>query len=201
MAFAPLRARRDSGAQNPVGAPQFDDVYQAHAQTVARWLSRLSGPGADVEDLTQEVFVVVARRLREYRADSQISTWLFAIAARIAANDRRRRRIRRLWMRLRPSLDDRARPGDATPSDVLEQRERRDRLYETLGRLSERQRRAFVLFELEEMSIAEVAQLMRLTLGNVRVLLHRARASFLRHAAASDDERREAKEIRNAVRT
>jgi RNA polymerase sigma-70 factor (ECF subfamily) len=198
MSASPLRARRDTGPREPAGPPQFDDVYQAHAQTVARWLSRLSGPGADVEDLTQEVFVVVARRLPEYRPDSQISTWLFSIAARIAANDRRRRRIRRFWMRLRPSLDDRSRPGDAIPSDALEQRERRRRLYETLGRLSERQRRAFVLFELEEMSVAEVAQLMGLTLGNVRVLLHRARAAFLRHAA--DGERREAKEIRDAVR-
>ena len=197
MSFAPLRARRDP-PESAAGAPQFDDVYQAHAQTVARWLSRLAGPGADVEDLTQEVFVVVARRLPAYRPDSQISTWLFSIAARIAANDRRRRRIRQFWTRLQPSLDDHARPGDAMPSDALEQRERRHRLYKTLGRLSERQRRAFVLFELEEMSIAEVAQLMGLKLGNVRVLLHRARAAFLRHAA--DGERREAKEIRNAVR-
>jgi RNA polymerase sigma-70 factor, ECF subfamily len=198
MSFAPLRVRRDLGAREPAGAPQFDDVYLTHAQTVARWLSRLAGPGADVEDLTQEVFVVVARRLRDYRPDSQISTWLFSIAARIAANDRRRRRIRRFWMRLMPSLDDRSRPGEATPADALEQRERRHRLHQTLNRLSERQRRAFVLFELEEMSIAEVAQLMGLTLGNVRVLLHRARAAFLRHAA--DGDRRQAKEIRDAVR-
>ena len=196
MSLAPLRARRDPDP--PAGAPPFDDVYQAHAQTVARWLSRLGGPGADVEDLTQEVFVVVARRLRDYRPDSQISTWLFAIAARIAANDRRRQRIRRFWMRLLPSVDDRARPGEATPADALEQRERLHRLYETLNHLGERQRRAFVLFELEEMPVAEVAKLMGLRPGNVRVLLHRARAAFLRHAAAG--ERRQAKEIRDAVR-
>lgn len=197
MSFAPLRARRDTG-EPASAAPAFDDVYEAHAQTVARWLSRLAGPGADVEDLTQEVFVVVARRLPAYRPDSQISTWLFSIAARIAANDRRRRRIRRLWMRLQPSFDDRSRPGEATPSDALEQQERLHRLHQTLNRLGERQRRAFVLFELEEMSVAEVAQLMGLKDGNVRVLLHRARAAFLRHAA--DGERREAKEIRDAVR-
>jgi RNA polymerase sigma-70 factor (ECF subfamily) len=191
-----MRARRDTDP--PVRAPQFDDVYQAHAQTVARWLNRLGGPGADVEDLTQEVFVVVARRLREWRPDSQITTWLFSIAARIAANDRRRRKLRGFWLRLLPSVDDRARPGDATPADALEQRERRDRLYRTLDHLSERQRRAFVLFELEETPIAEVAQLMGLQPGNVRVLLHRARAAFLRHAA--DGERREAKEMRHAVR-
>jgi RNA polymerase sigma-70 factor (ECF subfamily) len=192
-----LRVRPDPGETR--GAIQFDDVYQAHASTVARWVSRLTGPGAEVEDLTQEVFVVVARRLTEFRPDGgQLSSWLFAIAARIAANERRRRRLRQLWTRLVPSLDDHARPGEATPADALEQRERRQRLYQTLNHLNERQRRAFVLFELEEMSVAEVAQLMGLTLGNTRVLLHRARAAFIRHAAKT--ERRKTREVRDVVR-
>jgi RNA polymerase sigma-70 factor (ECF subfamily) len=194
MPIALLRARPETG--RPSGALLFDDVYRAHAQTVGRWLSRLGGPEADVEDLTQEVFVVVVRRLREFRQEGQISTWLFSIAARIAANDRRRRKIRRFWMRLVPSLDDRAAPG-ATPSDALEQRERRRHLDQALNRLSERQRRAFVLFELEEMSVAAVAELMGLTAGNTRVLLHRARSTFVRHAA--DAERQTAREIRDAL--
>ena len=49
----------------------FDAVYQAHAQTVARWAARLGGPGVDVEDITQEVFLVADRRLREFRHESQ----------------------------------------------------------------------------------------------------------------------------------
>jgi len=134
------------------------------------------------------VFVVVARRLHEFRQEGQISTWLFSISARIAANDRRRRRTRRLWTRLVPSLDDHPAPASGTAADALEQRERSRRLHETLDHLSERQRRAFVLFELEELSVAEVAGLMGLTAGNTRVLLHRARAAFTRHAAGAEED-------------
>ena len=52
--------------------------------------------------------------------------------------------------------------------------------YQALDALNERQRRALVLFELEEMSVAEISALIGLRPGNVRVLLHRARAAFLK---------------------
>jgi len=175
-------ARRDE----PAVALTFDAVYLAHAQQVARWVTRLGGAGADVEDLTQEVFVVVARRLAQFRHESQVSTWLFGIAARVAANDRRRRRLRRWWFRLVPTLDDHPAVAAGSPSDDLDRKEGKRRFHEILDRLSERQRRAFVLFELEELSIAEVASLMGLKEGNTRVLLHRARAAFVRHVAERD---------------
>jgi RNA polymerase sigma-70 factor (ECF subfamily) len=175
-------ARRDE----PAVALTFDAVYQAHAQHVARWVARLGGAGADVEDLTQEVFVVVARRLAQFRHESQVSTWLFGIAARVAANDRRRRRLRRWWFRLVPTLDDHPAVAAGSPSDDLDRKEGKRRFHEVLDRLSERQRRAFVLFELEELSVAEVASLMGLKEGNTRVLLHRARAAFVRQVAERD---------------
>ena len=87
----------DAGRDRARGELDFDAVYQAHAQTVARWAARLGGPGVDVEDITQEVFLVADRRLREFRQQSQLSTWLFSITAKIVANDRRRRRFRRWW--------------------------------------------------------------------------------------------------------
>src|ERR1044071_1804463 len=84
----------------------FDAVYQKYAQTVARWSARLGGPNVDVEDIAQEVFLVVNRRLRDFRHQSRVSTWLFSITARIVANDRRRRRLRRWWVRLVPRIDE-----------------------------------------------------------------------------------------------
>jgi RNA polymerase sigma-70 factor, ECF subfamily len=176
----------DAGKNRPLGKLDFDAVYHAHAQTVARWAARLGGPGVDVEDITQEVFLVADRRLREFRHESRVATWLFSITAKIVANDRRRRRIRRWWLRLTPNAgDDMAAAGD-TPLEQLEKRERRRQFYEALDGLSERQRRALVLFELEGLSIAEAAELMGLRPGNVRVLLHRARAAFLKRMTARE---------------
>lgn len=160
--------------------PTFASIYAEHAPTVARWAARLGGPAADVEDITQEVFVVVDRRLADWRGDSQLSTWLFGITAKVAANERRRRKLRELWFRFVPNLAERAvAPADGALAQ-LEMRERRALFHRVLDQLGERHRRVIVLFELEELSVDEIAQLMRLRPGNVRVLLHRARASFLK---------------------
>jgi RNA polymerase sigma-70 factor (ECF subfamily) len=177
-----------ANARQP-GPPDFDAIYKAHAQTVARWAARLGGPGVDVEDITQEVFLVADRRLREFRHQSQVSTWLFSITAKIVANDRRRRKLRRWWLRLTPGAGDNTPATTDTPLEQLERRERRAEFYRALDALAERPRRILVLFELEEMPVAEIAALTGLRLGNVRVILHRARAAFLERMTAC--ERRE----------
>jgi RNA polymerase sigma-70 factor, ECF subfamily len=176
----------NAGKDREPGKLEFDAVYKVHAQTVARWAARLGGPGVDVEDITQEVFLVADRRLSEFRHDSEIGTWLFSITAKIVANDRRRRRLRRWWLRLSPNAGESAVAGADTPLEQLERRERRTQFYRALDALNERQRRVLVLFELEEMSVAEVAELMGLRVGNVRVLLHRARATFLKRMTACE---------------
>lgn len=162
----------------------FRAVYAEHAPTVARWAARLGGPAADVEEITQEVFLVVNRRLHEFHGGNRMSTWLFGITAKVAANERRRRKLRDWWLRLVPNLGDgfgerAGAPADG-PLEQLEKRERRVMLHRALDRLNERHRRALVLFELEEMSVDDVAAHLGLRPGNVRVLLHRARAAFLK---------------------
>lgn len=175
--------RSHPAAGEPSGSPAaltFAAVYAAHAPTVARWAARLGGPAADVEDITQEVFLVVNRRLAEFRPDARLSTWLFGITAKVAANERRRRKLRHWWFRLAPGAGDDVPASADGPLEQLEKRERRILFHRALDWLSERHRRALVLFELEEMSVDDVAAHMALRPGNARVLLHRARAAFLK---------------------
>ncbi len=190
MTSMAARDRRLRAGQDPApeaSAPlTFASIYAEHAQTVARWAARLGGPAADAEDITQEVFLVVNRRLSDYRGESRVSTWLFGITAKVAANERRRRKLRHLWFRFVPAAVDRApAPGDGA-LEQLERRERRVLFHRVLDGLAERHRRALVLFELEELSIDEIAELMELRPGNVRVLLHRARAAFLKAMVACE---------------
>ena len=187
MTKAVVRERREPGA--PPGAPPaatFDAIYAEHAQTVARWATRLGGPHADVEDITQEVFLVVNRRLSEFRGDGKISTWLFGITSKIVANERRRRKLRQWWFRLVPNAGEREPVAADSALEQLETRERRALFHRALERLGERQRRAIVLFELEELSVEDVAAHLELRPGNVRVLLHRARAAFLKSMVACE---------------
>jgi RNA polymerase sigma-70 factor, ECF subfamily len=185
LASIPSSRSNERGAQEPTTL-DFDAIYQTHARTVAGWAARLGGPGVDVEEITQEVFLVANRRLPEFRGESQLSTWLFSITAKIVANDRRRRRLRRWWVRLSPNPGERLVASTDSPLEQLETRERRRQFYQALDALNERQRRVLVLFELEEMPIAAIAELTGMRPGNVRVLLHRARAAFLKKMTACE---------------
>jgi RNA polymerase sigma-70 factor (ECF subfamily) len=190
MTWAAVRDACQQTVETP-GAPApltFAAVYAAHAQTVARWAARLGGPYADVEDITQEVFLVVDRRLAEFRGDSRLSTWLFSVTSKVAANERRRRKLRRWWFRLVPDPGEHAPGAGEAALEQLETRERRALFHRALDRLSDRHRQALVLFELEEMSIDDVAAHLGLRPGNVRVLLHRARAAFLKSMIACELE-------------
>jgi RNA polymerase sigma-70 factor (ECF subfamily) len=165
----------------PVGGaapPSFDTVYRAHARTVARWAARLGGPRADLEDVVQEVFVIVARRLPEFRGEAPIEAWLYRITRKTVANARRRARLRR-WLGLPAErLDDH--PATAPdPAAALERRQAEVRFYRLLATLPERYREVLVLFELEGLSTQEIAALTGTKLATVRVWLHRGRAAFL----------------------
>ena len=144
-----------------------------------RWAARLGGPGIDVEDVVQDVFLVAKRRLKSLDESWSIQTWLFRTTEKIVQAARRKRRLRR-WLSL---THDPAAPGMGaprpTPAEALEQERAVEEVYRVLDRLPERQRRVLVLFEIEGMSTQEIADLIDAQVGTVRVWLFRARARFL----------------------
>jgi hypothetical protein len=62
----------------------LDGLYRRHGEKVSRWVKRLWGR-QDAEDVLHEVFMVVQRRLPEFRGDSALTTWLYAITVRATA--------------------------------------------------------------------------------------------------------------------
>jgi RNA polymerase sigma-70 factor, ECF subfamily len=162
-----------------------DSLYRAHASTVARWAARLGGPWIDPNDVVQEVFLVAQRRLTVFRPEGgRITTWLFRTTEKVVQTARRKQRLRRWLARWSggppPGLAE-ARPG---PGEALERWQEVESVYRALDRMPERLRRVLVLFELEEMSTQEIANLTGARIGTVRVWLFRARARFIElHAA------------------
>ena len=170
----------------------FESVYRAHAGTVGRWALRLLGPQGDADDVVQEVFLVVQRRLHEFRGEAEITTWLYAITVHVVQRMRRRARWW-MWATGRGQNPGRGRmldgfvPQAGMPSDpqaLLEARERTVLLYKLLDRLSEVQRTTFILFEMEGLSGDEVAKITGASVGTVWVRLSRARRGFLQRLQA-----------------
>ncbi len=168
-------------------AAQWDleTVYRRHSVDVARWAARWAGPGIDVEDLVHEVFLVVERRLSEFRGDAQITTWLYRITANVVRHQRRRARIR-AWLR----LDESPEPPDPAPGPLAQAvaREALAEVYAVMEALPERQRRVLILHTLEGLSGPQIAELEGVPAKTVWVWIHRARKRFATTLATKETQ-------------
>jgi RNA polymerase sigma-70 factor (ECF subfamily) len=166
------------GRQRAARVAQLDlgEIYRAYAADVSRWVRRLRGPHAEVDDVLHEVFLVAQRRLPEFRGDAKISTWLYAITVRVVQEHRRKERWLR-WLRLNRLFADE--PASApTPLEAFESRRATEVTYRLLEALPEAERSALILFELEGLSGEEIAAVTGEPVGTIWVRLHRARARF-----------------------
>jgi RNA polymerase sigma-70 factor (ECF subfamily) len=156
-----------------------DALFRAHMRTVMRWAARLGGPGIDVEDVVQEVFLVAKRRLQKFEGPGQVTTWLFRTTEKVVLSARRKQRLRR-WLSHAPEASVTSMGGpQPTPGEAFERSREIADVYRILNQLPERQRRILILFELEGLSTDEIATLVGAKVGTVRVWLFRARARFL----------------------
>jgi RNA polymerase sigma-70 factor (ECF subfamily) len=159
-------------------ALSFDEIYAAHFHHVSRWARALGGMDADVDDLTQDVFMVVRRKLAQYTGPS-MPAWLYGITRKTVSDYRRKAWIRRLLGGGTRSLDgDRDQPLVA--ADPIERIEARRTLHQVLAKLSNVRRTAFILFEIEGYSGEEIAELEQIPVATVYTRLHHARKDFLR---------------------
>jgi RNA polymerase sigma-70 factor (ECF subfamily) len=172
------------------GAPALEvaAVYRQYGSAVARWAARLGGPDLSVEDTVQDVFLVVSRRLGEFRGAAKLSTWLFGITEQTVRNWRRRQRWRRWFARLTGRIEDTVEAPHPTPIEALERRQATERFYEILDELPERHRTVLVLFEVEALSTQAIAELLGVKVAAVRVRLHRSRRDFRRRLAALEEQ-------------
>jgi len=166
----------------PVGeaAARFRVVRDENFEFVWRSVRRLGVPDADVDDAVQQVFIVASRRLGEITVGSERS-FLFGTAMRVAMQVRRT-----LRRRGEVSLSEDAaqglplEPPDTGPDaeELLAQRRARATLDEVLETLPLDVRAVFVLFELEEMRVPEIASLLGIPLGTAASRLRRGRELF-----------------------
>jgi RNA polymerase sigma-70 factor, ECF subfamily len=162
----------------------FDHLYETYEPMVERWVRRLGGPSADVEDLIHDVFVVALRRRGEFRGEAKVSTWLFRVTQLVVRKRRFRRRLRQFLDVLHRSQEEALAPPSPTPLEVLEERQRCARLYAALDRLPEKYRTAIIMCDIEGSAAEEVGQLLGLTANAVWVRVHRARAMLVEHLSS-----------------
>lgn len=157
----------------------FDHLYENYEPMVERWVRRLAGPVADVEDMIHDVFVVALRRRAEFRGDAKVSTWLFRITQFVVRKRRFRRKLRQFLDVLHRSHEKALAPPSPTPLEVLEQRQQCARLYAALNCIPDKYRTAIILCDIEGAPAEEAGHLLGLSANAVWVRVHRGRAMLL----------------------
>lgn len=149
-------------------------LIREHHDLVWRTLRRLGVPDRDVEDATQNVFVIVGRKL-EHIGLEQERSFVFGVAMRVASDARRSQRRH-------PEDLVAEHPDETDPTPGPEAQVRHEELLALLGaalkRLPEEQRAVFLLHEFEEMSTSEIASMLEIPIGTAASRLRRARLAF-----------------------
>jgi len=143
---------------------------------VRRLVSRFFGPGAEPQDLSQEVFVRFFRRIDELRSPDGVRGFLAGICLGVARNEARRLRVRR-WVTLTSAG---TLPDVAVSGADVEGRQAVRRLYAVLDKASALDRSLFVARYLEKMEVEEVARVHDLSFGTAKRRLARAVARLNR---------------------
>lgn len=156
----------------------FDRFYQDHRRMVAANLFRVLGDRSEIDDLTQEVFVIAFRGMDRFRGDAKLSTWLYRICVNVALGRLRSKSRKPPPVPMAEPIENDPADSPESPERLMERREDVARVYRALEQLAPKKRVVLVLHEIEGMDIREIADIVQAPLVTVRTRLHYARKEF-----------------------
>lgn len=163
----------------PPSPPDIKAVYTAYAGKVHRHLQRLGVHPNDLEDLTHEVFIIVHRKLPTFDPAKPLAPWLHGICKKRADRYRRNAYTRRVTPVDVLEFDDMSCKG-TSPEQRRAREEARAELNELLDELDPDKREILVMYEIDGMDCAEIAQELGIPLGTVHSRLSAARKALLK---------------------
>ena len=165
----------------------FDAVYESSFEHVCRWLRAHGIPSSDREDVAQEVFLVVQKKLPAFDG-RHLAAWLYKITKNTASDHRRRAWFKNLFRKQSDFIWDAAVDRSATPEMRAVSRDALRMVNAALVQMDDDRRAAFVLFEIEGYSGEEIAAFQNIPLATVWTRLHYARKEFSELAARLEEK-------------
>jgi RNA polymerase sigma-70 factor (ECF subfamily) len=163
--------------------PSVEEVFRQFAPRIFHLARRILGNETDAQDVTQDVMVQVLRKLDTFRGESAFPTWLHRVTVNAALAHRRKKANRHEASSPEP-VDQMTgedhhhgplRPWAARPEDAILDAERQKQVEAAIAELPDMYREVFVLADVEQMSNAEIAEILSVSVAAVKSRLHRAR--------------------------
>ncbi len=167
----------------------FGVLVERYQHRVHRLVAGVLGPNsdADAEEVCQDVFLRVYRKLDLFTGEASFGTWLYRVAYNLALDERRKARSRPLCVSP-VGIVEAADPAGGPLAEILS-RERRDRIAVAMGRLPDLYRTAVHMHYWLEMSVEEIAESLSVPEGTVKSYLFRARRLLKRTLIGAEHER------------
>ena len=153
----------------------FRQLVERYQGAVHNLAYRMLGSTDEAEDAAQEIFVRIYRQLGRYDPERKFSTWTLAIATNYCIDQLRRRRLQLVPLE---NIVPWARAREAGPEGEALDQEARDEVQQLLRHLPEKYRAPLVLRYWEELSCAEIAEILGVPEGTVKTQIHRARKAL-----------------------
>ena len=151
----------------------FADLYREHARRLFGLALRMTGSAEDAEDLLQEIFLQVHRKLSGFRGESTLGTWLYRLAMNHCLDHLKGKRAR--MSRATDSLDREEAPEPTAHEPVVPTAISRMDLERAIEMLPEGCKAAFLLHDVEGFDHREVASLLGVSEGTSKSQVHKAR--------------------------
>ena len=161
----------------------FDELVRRYQDKVYRLSYKILRHEDDAAEALQDAFLSAYRGLKNFKAESTFSTWLYRIATNASLMKYRKRRDNHISLDQSQSQNEEAEPlqlpdWSAQPTEELLTAEMREVMEEGIQRLPEELRTVFVLRDIEGLSNAEVGEILELSVAAVKSRLHRARIAL-----------------------
>jgi len=152
---------------------EFQREYEAVKNRLYTFLLRVTGDGAEAQELLQEAVFRAYRKRNSFRRESSFKTWIYRIALNIRANSLRRHMVERTY----PGHENKTMlaPSPQTPEEVFARKERNHALAAALGALKEKYSIPLLLKHLEGYSYAEISEMLGIEESDARKRVYRAR--------------------------
>lgn len=159
----------------------FRELYDAFSSRVYNTALGFLQSAEDAEDVTQEIFVLIYRSIKNFNRESSLSTWIYRIAVNKSLEFIRSKKRKKRFATVKSifAKEETEEPVEFIhPGIIAENKDRARVLFEAIGRLTENQKTAFLLNKIDNLSYKEISEIMKVSLSSVESLIFRARENL-----------------------